>query len=441
MFLWRPRHRRRRVGKAAGLRPKRAGAFLRAALWALLVASGFVPRLAFGCPYSIRDVGFVDLGSPPYRLYFFVKDGAPDKNAIVSAFEEASVTSLTDSNVEAEVVNVDQQMAHPAKEFLRFWGLKTLPAAVLVSPSGRSLALPFDLSKPLREAIRGAAEKVVRSPIRDELAREIVRTWGIVLVVEGKDKAENVSAKKTIEEAISDVARMMSRSGETAAEKPEMLVVSRETLAEEEILLWSFGLGDAEFLGPQVAVLYGRGRQIGPVLGGESLNRDSLFHILSTIGMKCGCETDHRWLSGTLIPLRWGKELRTETVRYLGFDPDNPLVRAEVGGIWTEGRDSSQDDAGPFEYSEGEIVSWDRYASLAEEPAQTRQVASPVSEGKSISQFGTEVRSPSRLSRRMGRVIVVVVGVAVVILATVSAYVATRTRERNAAHGSTNSDT
>ena len=32
---------------------------------------------ALGCRFNVRDVGFVALGSEPYRLYLFVGDAVP----------------------------------------------------------------------------------------------------------------------------------------------------------------------------------------------------------------------------------------------------------------------------------------------------------------------------------------------------------------------------
>ena len=64
----------------------------------------FVLPEAFGCPYSVRDVGFVDLDPVPYRLYCFVRDNTPQKDDIASTFERISRVVLMDANVEAELV-------------------------------------------------------------------------------------------------------------------------------------------------------------------------------------------------------------------------------------------------------------------------------------------------------------------------------------------------
>jgi hypothetical protein len=51
--------------------------------------------------------------------------------------------------------------------------------------------------------------------------------------------------------------------------------------------------------------------------------------------MDCGCTTDPRLLVGKAIPLAWGSALQAALVTELGFDPESPMVKAEVSQIWS----------------------------------------------------------------------------------------------------------
>lgn len=423
--------------KSALLGPGRRRRILGILSSAVCISMLFSPA-AFDCPYSIRDVGFVDLNSLPYRLYFFVKDDTAQKENVASAFKQASGVVLMDSNVEAEIVNVDQQKDHPAMEYLRFWEIETFPAAILLSPRGHSMEIQtiFDPKKPFKETVWPALEKVVASPRREEVMGRIVRAWCVVLLVEGKDSAENAKAKKMVADAIEDITRTMNQAGKTVEEAPHSIILSPDSFAEEEILLWSLGLEDYGSRGPRVALLYGRGRQFGPVLEGENLTQQNLFQVLSVIGMSCGCDfgLDPAIVAlGTSIPHKWGRKLRAKVAKDLGFDPDNPMVKMEISGALAahEGVGGAEEGiAEAFAYSEGEIVNWEKYRQLEEcgIPPEAGPVrnhghgahAAPGAGGLTASS-GTTLASvpenPSTLEKRIGRVVLFVVfGMALLVL-------------------------
>jgi len=348
------------------------------------------PFRATACPYSIRDVGFVELAEIPYRLYFFLQDATAGKEDFQAAFERASGAILADSNVEAEIVNVDQQKTHPAVEYLRFWEMESFPAALLVSPRGHSMVVPiFEASRPFVETAWSALETIVSSPAREEIMEKIVTAWGVVILVEGKNAAANGTARKVVAEAIADIARSMNRAGRTVEEAPHLLVLSADLYAREEVLLWSVGLEHRGSRGPHVALLYGKGRQFGPVLEGDALSRQSLFSLLDTLGMKCGCDADPGWLSSAVIPHRWGQKLRGEVVKNLGFDPDNPMVKMEVSSVWRGIGEREADASGIFAYSEGEMGGQE----------EGRQVASGRSEKSQTEAAGPGTRRSGAVRR------------------------------------------
>jgi hypothetical protein len=390
-----------------------------------------IPLPALGCPYSIRDVGFVDLNSIPYRLYFFVEKDTPQQDVLVSTFDEAARVILTDTNVEAEIVNLDKEEDHPALEYLGFWEVKDFPSAILVSPRGRSMLLPvLDPDKPLKESIWSALEGVVSSPKREEAMGQIVTAWCVVLLVEGEDKIENAKAGKILSAAIDDISRIMNRAGMTVQEAPHSIVFSPDSLAGEEILLWSLGLEQHESRGPRVATLFGRGRQFGPVLEADDLTQQHLLQLLSMVGMNCGCDNDLSWLSGTVIPRKWGPEIRAKVVEVLGFDPDNPMVKMEVSQLWSGAPASATDVGGPFAYSEGDIVNWEEFTKLH---SQTPGMLTPGASGQPVRSDGTLASvsgETSPLAQRLRRLTFVFVFAMVVFALGGSAFILSRAKRK-----------
>lgn len=400
-------------------------------LLAFLAGTWIVPLTASGCPYSVRDVGFVDLDSPPYRIYLFVRDDTPQKETFTAAFEEASAALFAESNVEAEIVNLDEQKSHPAVEHLRQWEVSTFPTALLISPRGQSIVLPIsDETRPLKETLWATFQKVAMSPKREEIARNIVRAWCVIVLVQGNDSVENARGQKVITDAMGDFAGIMSRQGKTSEEQPHLIVVPGSSFGEEEILLWSLGLQDNSS-GPRAAVLYARGRQIGPLLDGENLNRNLLLQVLTTIGMDCDCDADQRWLSGTAIPLGWGQKLRQEVVKYLGFDPDNPIVKDAVSRIWAGAAGASEAED-PFAYSEGEIANWDEVLSSSGMPGEEKAPGGSGSQPKRATPVRVEPKTASTLIGRVTTTTLIIIGVVAFFVVIGSAIIIRRARQKEA---------
>jgi len=88
---------------------------------------------------------------------------------------------------------------------------------------------------------------------------------------------------------------------------------------------------------PQVVILYGRGRMIGPVLSGERLSQPSVSAILNTIGLNCECGLDRKWMQGVMVPLKWGRDRKQEIAKQLGFNPESPEIRIEMSQILAKG--------------------------------------------------------------------------------------------------------
>ena len=368
---------------------------------ALVACFQFSP--AFGCKYNVRDVGFVDFGSAPYRLYCYIQDKTPED--LASTFKQISYAALLDSNVKTEMINVDQQKKPDAMRYFKFWEIKSFPGAVLVSPNGQSLVVPISVAdKPFKETVWEAMDSVLMSPKRDEILEHVVGAYCVVLLIEGKEAAENKRVREVVTGAIDVIAGAMDQLPKPVERPPHLLVLSREQLSREKVLLWSLGLIAGEIAEPHVAVLYGRARQIGPILKGKEITRAALLNLLSVIGASCECGLDRRWMMGTMLPVAWGQKVQALAAKSLGFDPESPMVKAEISRIMAVGRPpgvQAGGSVGPLEvtlfgYSEQVVEFEDESAVDTVSPAQLSKMTVPAGRsGASAVSLGQEREASS----------------------------------------------
>lgn len=294
----------------------------------VILCSGYV----FGCIYNVRDIGFADLEPHPYRLFCFVQDSTPESQ--IAALEQISYTAFLDTNIKVEIINVDQEKNHPASEHLIFREIESFPAAVLLSPNGKSLVLPISAPpEAFEKTVRSSFHRVISSPIRKKISDRIIKAYCVVLLIKGKNEAENTKVYEIVSRAGGKIAKIMGQLPKRIEEPPHILVMNQELIPEESLLLWSLGLEEIQINTPRVAVIYGRGRRIGPLLAGEAITGDRLYRILSVIGLSCDCGLDKRWMTGLLLPLRWNEKMQSEVVKSLGFDAENPMVKTEMSSI------------------------------------------------------------------------------------------------------------
>jgi len=368
--------------------------------------------IALGCVYSIRDVGFTDIGSVPYHLYCYIR--ADTSENFASALKQISYAALIDSNVEVEIINVDQQKAFPdhmvrspAMKYLDFWELQSFPAAILVSPKGQSLVLPiFAPDKPfleysaslLKEMIWSALESVVISQKRKEIISSVVETYCAVLLIQGQDAAENEKAQRKVTNAIEEIGRLLNQMTRPINEPPRLIVIPQELFSQERVLLWSLNINRAEADVPRVAVIYGRGRWIGSLFEGEEIIENRVFNILSVIGESCECGIDKEWMMGMMLPLRWEEKTQWAVAKSLGFDVESPMVKTEISQILAlkPSPEADEPSADRFEgYSEIVVEPESSPTVAAVSPAQLRQLASRRPDASDTGDHG---RHPYRMA-------------------------------------------
>lgn len=312
-------------------------------------------RPAFACRYNVRETGFVDLGIEPYYLFGYVnKDTGGD---IVSGFRQTSHAALMDSNVRVEIIDTDQQKGHPAMKYLDSSSTQTLPAAVLVSPDGQSLAVPItggspEPNRPFQETLRSALDHILSSPKREEILQKVAENYGVVLLIEGADDQENKRAKEVASAAIEHISSQMELMPKPIAHPPVQVVIDSKSLAKEKVLLWSLNLDPQDVNEPYAAVLYGKARWIGPLFKGPEITESNLATVLFVIGDDCECGLDYRWLQGTMLPAKWDQKLQARAAESLGFDPENPMIKMEISSIIGRSIGASSYPGVPFGYQE-----------------------------------------------------------------------------------------
>jgi hypothetical protein len=334
----------------------------------LLVCCG--SPFALGCRYNVRQTGFVDLGIERYDFYGYVKNDTPAD--VVLCFEQVLKEKFADSNIRTEIINIDQQKEPPllpsqegagAIKNLESLQIKSFPAGILVSPDGQTLA--FSLTEPSRafkDTLEAAVGSILFSPKREEIVQQAIEAYSVVLLIEAADAAENQKAKAIAYAAIKSIESQMdilpkpiapleADLSNAASSRPLVLVVvDYKSLDQEKVLLWSLGLNAQEIAGPHIAVIYGKARWIGPMFNGEKITENNLTRVLFIIGEDCECGLDQRWVQGTMLPVKWVSSLQEKIAANLGFDPESPMIKMEIGSIVSRGMGGSSYPGVPFGY-------------------------------------------------------------------------------------------
>jgi len=299
---------------------------LAAVVCAMVWAAVAAPVAA--CPYSIRDTGFSSWNREAYYVFLFLPDDGPKSKALGERFEKVAETVLYESNVLPKVVDAKDRGKHKAAPHLDDLGIKTLPAAILVSSDNRALPLPGIGAGATEEAIRKSLEGIIASPATEDLAAHCIENWCIVLLIPGADPKETARVKALVKKANDDIVGATTELGRTIDAGAHVIEVSAKD-PKEHTFLWSLDLA-AEQKAVRVVVLHGHGQQFGPVLQGTGITEDMLSMLFHTLGRSCACTMHPALLAGPTIPMAWTEAQRMEVADIYGFDPDSPRFRRTV---------------------------------------------------------------------------------------------------------------
>lgn len=291
------------------------------------------------CRFTVRDVAFADLGDARYRLHAFIDE--EETPAAKETVERLATAIFLDSNVDWEVVSFGGEEEHPAEHYLAELQVQEFPTAVVVSPAGDALAVPLTAAdKGFDELGSQALGSVVSSPVRQKILDSVLGRFAVVVLVQGLDTTQNARAEAVVRQSFAELEKVFDKMPKAVGDLPRLLVVPSAERAAERVLLWSLNM-DVDSPLAATAVIFGRGRRVGPVLEGDGITAMAMSRILDNVGQSCECELDLSWMRGPRLPLRWDAGMRAQAPRLLGFDPENPLVRAEIRGILARGEGRS----------------------------------------------------------------------------------------------------
>jgi hypothetical protein len=316
---------------------------------AAAISIGLAPvSEGFACRYTVRDVAFVELGDPGYLLAIYVDQETPAEQA--DLLREAAQIALLDSNVGVEVVPMEGKST---SEFLNEMITRVrargealasdnraieYPLVELVAPDGRALEIPFSAAERSDGKLAGKKFRgLVHSDWTDRLLPNLMQEHSMVLLVESADSEKNQEAREWADECIERIKNSLEDLPKPIDLPPRLVVLSMEDARSEEVLLWSLGVERGPERPTQIAILFGRGRKLGPVLRLPETSQNEVLYSLAIVGQDCECGLDRIWMRGVMIPHVWTSLLESQAVEFLGFDPGSPMVKSEISRILARG--------------------------------------------------------------------------------------------------------
>ena len=308
-------------------------------IFLLVLLSGWQVTTVFACRYTVRDVAFVDLGDVPYRLFVFA-DPADEEIAgeLQAAVDRIAEQVLLDANTVIEFVDTSPETDDPALKYAA--EVKQFPALVAVGPEQEPLIVKQGLAQETStaaEELNRLCRDFVDSAARREMFSRLLGVHSVILMVEGTDHEANQITREMIAQTLPQVEQSLEFLPKPIKEPPHVIHLSAEAAADERVLLWALGMNPEPTAETQVALLFGRGRKLGPVLRFPEDPRRRFIQSLAVVGQDCECGLDRRWMQGAMVPHRWSAVEEKKAIEQLGFDPGNPLVKAEIDRILTRG--------------------------------------------------------------------------------------------------------
>jgi hypothetical protein len=305
-------------------------------IFLVLFLSCWNVKVSFACRYTVRDVAFVDLGDIPYRLFVYANKG--ESEGLVAAVNSVAEDVLLDANAVIEFVDTSPKTEHPALKYAT--EVKDFPAVIAVGPEEETLVLKEGLSvnqAEVTEELRELCSVFIDSPVRREMFQKLPEVHSVILVVDGTDADANATTQEMVVQTIPQVEQSLEFLPKPIKEPPHMIHLTAQTAVEERVLLWALGMNPNPSEATQVALLFGRGRKLGPILRFPEDPRRRFIRSLAVVGQDCECGLDRRWMQGPMVPHLWTTKDEKVAIEKLGFDPGNPLVKAEIDRILTRG--------------------------------------------------------------------------------------------------------
>lgn len=296
-------------------------------IFALASAAG---RRCMACDYTVRDIGFVRLGSPTYSVIVV--------GPTARTYEPADKELLSNWNI--NLLSVGQS------------SISTLPNSIqdvlssdeysssiwLVDSTRRSLLLETAESPELLPSMAEVVDKHLATTRMREMGRGSLRSFAQIVLFD-VDAQSRLSDAREAAQSLRDLEPMLPRPITLPA---QVVVIPQSDRQAERTLVWAMGLDDLEESEPAMAVVYGRGRLAGPAMRGSEIELRTSIGQLALVGESCECETDRSWLDERTLPFFWTDENSRQAQLTLGFDPSNSQVQAEIQKVIERGSRNSR---------------------------------------------------------------------------------------------------
>lgn len=279
----------------------------------------------------MREIGFADFGKDSYQFVLFKDSRISDADAKLC--KNISYAALLDANITVQVIDVQKEKTSPLLVSYKKSDTGEIPNAILVSPEGGAKEFVFNNSEDFTQTVWNILEEIVTSSARDKLIEKIIESYGVVYFIEGINSIENIKARKIVDNSIEEIKHVMMSLPKPVHIPPTIITIESNEIKKESVLLWSLGWKEQDKTRPAVALIYGRGRRMGPLLKDDNIKTDVIKNMLRFIGEDCECGLDRSWMLGTMIPLRWDSKLKAAVLKQYGFDADNPMVISEMSQI------------------------------------------------------------------------------------------------------------
>ena len=154
----------------------------------------------------MREIGYADFGHSPYILYIYI-DNETDQGD-VATIKKLYNTLLTDSNIEMNIVNVDDNLASGAIEHFNNHNIKSYPSAQLVLHDNKAMSYPiYDPGKSLIESVWLLFENLASSSKRNLIKERLLEAFCVVLIIEGKNQIQNSYVLSETQKAVEEISQ------------------------------------------------------------------------------------------------------------------------------------------------------------------------------------------------------------------------------------------
>ncbi len=329
---------------------------------------------ALACRFTVRDIGFVELRGPEYSLVATLGTaGSTSADNLASAARSPLDSWLSELGRKLADSNVHLSIQHSSSptgdDELSNGDAERIVSLKLIRRDGGSLELSDTLPSALTLESQNTAEEKATvdswlgenlfSETLDALGQSAINSFVQIVVIEGDDSQSNQAARQVADQAVEAIRKIEPMLPRPIAFPVRVRHIEFAQRSAEPILLWAVQdaavdnhdaarhsasvKADAEATAPPILmVLYGRGRLAGPAMSGNAIELRETLAQLALVGESCECETDRAWMDERVIPFRWSSELRKQASTSLGFDPDSPLVQAEMTRIVSQGFNSAR---------------------------------------------------------------------------------------------------